>query len=161
MKKQVTIERPNVDSVERALAQVGDAWTFLILREAYFGVRRFDGFQRRLTAAPTVLTERLKRLVANDLMARVAYSERPPRFEYRLTEKGRDLYPVIVLLMRWGDRWLDEGAGPPLELIHLTCGEVTRPTLDCDRCGRPIEARGIDWRLGAGAGAVRRDPPEK
>ncbi|MFH4214498.1 helix-turn-helix domain-containing protein, partial [Acinetobacter baumannii] len=86
--------------------------------EAYFGVRRFDGFQRRLAAAPTVLTDRLKKLVANGLMARVAYSERPPRFEYRLTDKGRDLYPAIVLLMRWGDRWLSDAAGAPLELIH-------------------------------------------
>ncbi len=151
MEKQVTYTRPVADSVERALAQVGDAWTFLILREAYFGVRRFDGFQRRLTAAPTVLTDRLKKLVANGLMDRVAYSERPPRFEYRLTEKGRDLYPAIVLLMRWGDRWLGGEAGPPLDLVHRTCGEATRPRLDCDRCGEPIEARDMDWRPGPGA----------
>ena len=141
MEKQVTFDRPRVDSVERALAQVGDAWTFLILREAYFGVRRFDGFQRRLSAAPTVLTDRLKKLVANGLMKRVEYQARPPRFEYRLTEKGVDLYPAIVLLMRWGDKWLDGGGGAPLELVHRICGEVTRPLLDCDRCGRAIEAR--------------------
>lgn len=150
MKLQVTHERPAVDSVERALGQVGDAWTFLILREAYFGVRRFDGFQRRLAAAPTVLTDRLKKLVANGLMARVAYQDRPPRFEYRLTEKGRDLYPAIVMLMRWGDRWLDEGGGAPLELVHRVCGEVTRPRVDCDRCGRAIEARDMEWRPGEG-----------
>ena len=142
----MTYERPAVDSVERALGQVGDAWTFLILRESYFGVRRFDGFQRRLAAAPTVLTDRLKKLVANGLLARVAYQDRPPRFEYRLTEKGRDLYPAIVLLMRWGDRWLGDDAGAPIELIHRPCGEVTRPMLECDRCGRAIEARDMDWR---------------
>lgn len=144
----MTYERPAVDSVERALGQVGDAWTFLILRESYFGVRRFDGFQRRLAAAPTVLTDRLKKLVANGLLARVAYQDRPPRFEYRLTEKGRDLYPAIVLLMRWGDRWLGDDAGAPIELIHRLCGEVTRPVLECDRCGRAIEARDMDWRPG-------------
>ena len=151
MEKQVTHERSANDSVERALAEVGDAWTFLVLREAYFGVRRFDGFQRRLRAAPTVLTDRLKKLVANGLMTRAAYSERPPRYEYRLTEKGRDLFPAIVLLMRWGDRWLGGEAGPPLELIHHQCGEVSRPCLRCDRCGGEVEARGMGWRPGPGA----------
>lgn len=150
MEKQATSERPAVDSVERALAEVGDAWTFLILREAYFGVRRFDGFQRGLAAAPTVLTDRLRKLVANGLMERVAYSARPPRFEYRLTDKGRDLYPAIVMLMRWGDRWLNGGAGPPLALVHRACGRVSRPRVVCDACGGEIAAREMDWRAGSG-----------
>lgn len=139
-------ERPIVDSVERALAQVGDSWTFLVLREAYFGVRRFDGFQRQLATAPTVLADRLKKLVANGLMTREQYRVRPPRYEYRLTDKGRDLYPAIVLLMQWGDRWLDEGAGAPLELVHRVCGATTHPQLTCDVCSKPIFARDMDWR---------------
>src|SRR5262249_17733723 len=132
--------RPAVDSVERVVSQAGDAWTFLILREAFFGVRRFDGFRQNLDAAPNVLADRLKKLVANGLLARTQYQVRPTRFEYRLTEKGLDLYPAIVLMMRWGDRWLDEGRGAPLLLTHGPCGRVTRPVLVCDVCGASITA---------------------
>jgi DNA-binding HxlR family transcriptional regulator len=127
---------------------VGDAWTFLILREAFFGVRRFDQFQTALSAAPNILTDRLKKLVANGILDKRRYQERPPRFEYRLTDKGRDLYPAIVLMMRWGDRWLDYGEGEPLLLVHGTCGKVSRPSLVCDRCSEPIEARAMKWRPG-------------
>lgn len=126
--------------------QAGDAWTMLILREAFFGVRRFDDFQKRLSAAPTVLTNRLKKLVANGLLERLAYSERPPRFEYRLTDKGRDLYPAIVSIMQWGDRWLAGEAGPPLELVHKTCDSASHPRLVCDVCGKPVVAREMTWR---------------
>jgi len=143
--------RPKVDSVERMLAQVGDAWTFLILREAFFGERRFDGFQKTLGAAPTVVTDRLKKLVAHGVLERRLYSQRPPRFEYRLTDKGMDLYPAIVLMMQWGDRWLDGGAGPPLELVHKPCGSRSQPKLVCDACGGEIAARDMDWRPGPGA----------
>lgn len=140
--------RPEVDSVERALAQVGDAWTFLILREAFFGARRFDAIQKQLGAAPTVVTDRLKKLVAHGILERRQYATRPPRYEYRLTEKGLDLYPAIVLIMRWGDRWLDGGEGAPLELIHKLCGTHTRPKLVCDGCGVEIAVHDMDWRPG-------------
>ncbi len=142
--------RPRVDSVERTLSQVGDAWTFLILREAFFGVRRFDGFQQALSAAPNILTDRLKKLVANRILEKRRYQQRPPRFEYRLTEKGRDIYPGIVLMMRWGDRWLDEGKGEPLLLVHEPCGKVSRPVLVCDRCHEPVEVRAMKWKAGPG-----------
>lgn len=145
IKKQVTKERPAQDSVERALAEVGDAWTFLILREAFFGTRRFDTFQRQLKTAPTILANRLKKLVANGLLVRAAYQERPVRFEYRLTDKGRDLYPAIVALMRWGDRWL-AGGPSPLTLVHTLCGHETHPHLVCDVCAAPIDVREMDWR---------------
>lgn len=147
----VAQRRPRVDSIERVLSQVGDAWTFLILREAFFGVRRFDQFQTTLAAAPNILTDRLKKLVANGLLQRHQYLERPPRFEYGLTEKGVDLYPAIVLLMRWGDRWLDEGKGPPLLLMHRPCGKVSQPVLVCDQCAEPVNARDMDWKPGPGA----------
>lgn len=150
-KNPVARQRPPVDSIERVLAQTGDAWTFLILREAFFGVRRFDGFQASLGAAPNILTDRLKKLVANGLLEKRLYQERPPRFEYRLTDKGVGLYPAIVLIMRWGDRWLDEGKGAPLLLVHRGCGKVSRPVLVCDRCAEPITARDMDWRPGPGA----------
>jgi DNA-binding HxlR family transcriptional regulator len=143
--------RPRVDSVERALSEVGDAWTFLILREAFFGVRRFDGFQSVLPVAPNILTDRLKKLVSNGILERRRYQARPPRFEYRLTDKGHDLYPAIVLLMRWGDRWLATRKGAPLLLVHGPCGKLSRPVLVCDRCRQPIEARRMRWRPGPAA----------
>lgn len=149
MEKQATRSRPEVDSVQRALAQAGDAWTMLILREAFFGARRFDAFQSALTAAPTVLTDRLKKLVANGVLTRVPYQERPLRHEYRLTDKGRDLYPAIVAIMGWGDRWLADEGGPPLTLVHKACGQDSHPRLVCDVCGEPIAVRDMDWRASA------------
>jgi DNA-binding HxlR family transcriptional regulator len=137
--------RPAQDSVERALAQVGDTWTFLILRDAFFGVRRFDGFQRSLNAAPNIVAGRLKKLVGFGILARRQYNARPPRDEYVLTDKGRDLYPAIVLLMQWGDRWANGGGEPPLQLIHRPCGCQTQPTLICDQCSDPIAVRDMDW----------------
>lgn len=154
-KPKAVRERPSVCSIERVLAQTGDAWTFLILREAFFGVSRFDGFQKSLAAAPNILTDRLKKLVTHGLLEKRPYQERPQRFEYRLTEKGIDLYPAIVLIMRWGDRWLDAGEGAPLLLVHRSCGKVSRPVLVCDRCAEPIAARDMNWRAGPGAESGR------
>ncbi len=105
-------------SVARALSVVGDRWSLLVLRDAFLGIRRFDDFQRDLGTTRHRLADRLKKLVAHGILERVRYQQRPPRFEYRLTEKGRDLYPVIVSLTRWGDRWMAGKAGPPIELIH-------------------------------------------
>ena len=143
--------RPAVDSVERMLGQVGDAWTFLLLREAFFGVRRFEQMQSNTGAAPNVVSERLKRLVANGLLRRERYQERPPRYEYRLTEKGLDLYPVIVMMMRWGDRWLAGRRGPPLLLKHTSCGAVADPVVVCSHCRQPVTAHDIEWTPGPGA----------
>jgi DNA-binding HxlR family transcriptional regulator len=144
-------QRPTVDSVERVLAQAGDAWTFLIVREAFFGVKRFDALLRNLSIPPTTLTNRLKKLLDNGIFDRRQYQERPPRFEYHLTEKGLDLYPYTVAMMQWGDRWLDEGKGPPLLLVHKPCGKLSRPVLRCDKCDKPVRARDMTWRLGPGA----------
>lgn len=138
--------RPPVDSVERALDQISDRWSFLLLREAYFGVRRFDQFQEALGTSPNILADRLKKLVAVGIFERRRYSERPPRDEYRLTEKGRDLYPAIVALMRWGDRWLNDGAEPPMTLVHTLCGKNSRPRMVCDCCGKEVVAREMTWR---------------
>jgi DNA-binding HxlR family transcriptional regulator len=146
--------RPAIDSVERAVSQVGDGWTFLVLREAFFGVRRFDEFQRNLKAAPNILTSRLKKLVSCGLLDRIQYLERPPRYEYRLTAKGRDLYPATVLLMQWGDKWLDGGNGAPLELVHAPCGHTTSPILKCDHCNEPIVLNEVQWKPGPGAAAI-------
>lgn len=93
--------------------------------------------------------------MANGLLTRQRYQERPARFEYRLAKKGIDLYPVIVLMMRWGDRWLDEGKGAPLLLRHKLCGKVSRPVTICDCCGAPISAHDMEWSPGRGARTPR------
>jgi DNA-binding HxlR family transcriptional regulator len=95
-------------SIARALELVGERWTLLIIRDAFLGVRRFDEFQSSLGVAPNILTDRLNRLVGEGIMERTAYSERPPRFEYRLTDKGRELAVPVLALMQWGDRHLSE-----------------------------------------------------
>lgn len=140
--------RPERDSVERALDQVGDSWTFLIMREAFFGVRRFDGFQKNTGATTNIIADRLKKLVGFGILAKKQYCERPPRFEYALTEKGADLYGAIVLLMQWGDRWAGECTRPPLRLLHKSCGARTSPELVCDVCKAPIHVRDMDWETG-------------
>ena len=93
-------------SIARAVNLVGDEWSILILREIFLGNRRFDGFLRQTGMSSHLLSQRLKKLEAAGILRRLKYSERPPRFEYRLTEMGRDLWPVVVSFKRWGDRWL-------------------------------------------------------
>ncbi|MBI1394314.1 MAG: transcriptional regulator [Alphaproteobacteria bacterium] len=138
-------DRPEQDSVERAIDQIGDRWTFLILRDAFFGQRRFDDIQKSTGASPNILSDRLKKLVGFGILEKRAYQDRPQRHEYRLTEKGRDLYPAIVLLMRWGDRWTGECDRPPLTLVHKTCGKASAPVLVCDECGEAIHVHDMDW----------------
>jgi len=135
-------------SVARTLAVVGDRWTLMVLRDCFLGTRRFDDFQAQLGATPHVLSDRLRKLVDEGVLERVAYQERPVRHEYKLTEKGLDLYPVIASLVRWGDRWEAGEEGAPLELHHRTCGHATTPTLVCSECDEPIEARAIEARPG-------------
>jgi DNA-binding HxlR family transcriptional regulator len=144
-------------SVARALSVVGDRWTLLVLRDAFLGVRRFEDF-RAVGLTRHRLADRLKKLVAAGVLERVRYQERPPRFEYRLSEKGRDLYPVIVSLVRWGDRWMAGEAGPPVELIHRGCGHVITPVLACPDCAAPVTAR--DMRAQAGPALRARTPEE-
>ena len=131
-------------SVARALSVVGDRWTMVVLREAFMRVRRFEDFQARTGTPRPILADRLKTLVENGVLERRQYSERPERFEYRLTEKGLDLYPVVVSLLRWGDRWMTDRDGPPVELRHRACGHAMLPELACPECGDWLEARDIE-----------------
>jgi DNA-binding HxlR family transcriptional regulator len=137
-------------SIARTLSVVGDRWTMLVLREAFLRTRRFEDFQARLGATRHVLADRLQKLVANGILERVQYQQRPPRFEYKLTEKGRDLYPVIVALLGWGDRWMADESGPPIELVHRACGHQMVPVPTCPHCGEQIGARDVSARPGAG-----------
>jgi DNA-binding HxlR family transcriptional regulator len=129
-------------SVASTLDIVGERWTLLVLREAFLGVRRFDQMQQDLGIARNILAARLQKLVGHGILERTQYQERPRRFEYRLTEKGLDLYPAIVSLMQWGDRYLTDGE-PPVRLVHRGCGHPTQPQLACSHCSAPLGARDV------------------
>jgi DNA-binding HxlR family transcriptional regulator len=140
-----------VCSVARALETIGDRWTMLIIRDAFLGMRRFEDFQRDLGVARNVLSDRLGRLVDDGILERSPYQERPERFEYRLTEKGIDLWPVLVSLMKWGDRHAPEAAGPPTLVLHRGCGGEVDARFVCSACGEPVDARSAEARPGPGS----------
>lgn len=129
---------------------LGDWWTPLVLREAFYGVRRFDDFQHSLGLARNTLTVRLQRLVEEGLLERVPYQQRPERFEYVLTDKGRDFYPVLMALTAWGDRWLSGPQGPPVTLRHEECGHTTSAVVVCEHCGEPLKAGAVRGEMGPG-----------
>jgi DNA-binding HxlR family transcriptional regulator len=121
-------------SIARALDTIGDRWSLLILRDAFYGVRRFEDFREDLGVARNILTDRLQKLVSHGVLDRVQYGDKPPRFEYRLTDKGRDLLPVVLTMMRWGNKWTQEGEHAPVTLTHTTCGHEAQPMVTCSHC---------------------------
>ena len=126
-------------SVARTLDVVGDKWSLLVLRDAFYGVRRFEDFTRDLNIARNVLSDRLGRLVNAGVLERRQYEQHPPRFEYRLTAKGRDLLPVLLTMMRWGDTWqAQDDDAAPMELVHTECGRTTHAVATCAECGQPL-----------------------
>ena len=129
----------------------------MILRECYFGVRRFESFQKMLGLPRGTLTARLRKLTEQGLLRQVQYSDAPPRFEYRLTKVGFDLYPVMIALMRFGDVWLAGKEGPPLDLVHA-CGHHSHPVVTCSCCGKAVGIGDIEPRDGPGAGTTRPYP---
>jgi DNA-binding HxlR family transcriptional regulator len=135
-------------SIARALSVVGDRWTLLILREAFSGVTRFEGF-RRLGISRNVLADRLARLTREGVFEQVPYQEGPRRHAYQLTEKGRDLYPVLVSLLAWGDRWLAGPEGPPVRLVHA-CGAQLPARSVCPECGEALRADQVRALAGPG-----------
>lgn len=134
--------RPRTCSIARTLEIIGEKWAILAIREVFLGNRRFDQMVRRTGAPRDTLAARLRTLIAAGVLERVQYSPHPSRFEYRLTEAGRDLYPVIESLRTWGDRYLAGPEGPPLVLEH-TCGSHLSTHLACDACGEPVRAADI------------------
>jgi DNA-binding HxlR family transcriptional regulator len=137
-------------SIAGALELVGERWTLLILRDAFLGTRRFDDFQRNLGVARNVLQSRLGRLVEEGVLRRERYQERPERFEYRLTRKGVDLWPVLVSLMKWGDKHAAHN-GPPVIMRHIGCGGEIDDRRICTACGKHLEAHESMPELGPGA----------
>jgi DNA-binding HxlR family transcriptional regulator len=139
-----------VCSIARALEVLGERWTLLIVRDALLGLHRFDDLQRSLGVARNVLTDRLSRLVEAGVLDRVPYQQRPRRFEYQLTELGRELAVPAIALMHWGDRHLAGDAGPPRITRHRSCGGPVRAALVCTNCGEPISAGELDVLPGPG-----------
>jgi DNA-binding HxlR family transcriptional regulator len=140
-------------SIARTLELVGEKWTFLVLRDAFNGVRRFDDLHRRIGAPRQVLSQRLGRLVEVGLLRRMPYREpgQRTRYEYRLTEAGLDLYPVLVAMMAWGDRHRPYADGPAVELTHRDCGEPVELVMRCQAGHDLASAREVRPRSGAGA----------
>jgi DNA-binding HxlR family transcriptional regulator len=143
-------------SVAGTLSVVGEKWSLLVLREAFLGVRRFADFQRVLGAPRAVLTDRLNTLVEQGVLRRVPYQAEGERqrHEYRLTQKGIDLHPVLVALMRWGDQYLAEDGEVPLELRHRDCGEPVHQVLVCEAGHQLSGAREVQAVLPADRGAT-------
>jgi DNA-binding HxlR family transcriptional regulator len=142
-------------SIARSAAIVGDPWSLLVVRDVAVGLHRFDELQRDLGVATNVLSQRLDRLVDGGVLRREQYAQRPDRYEYRLTDKGRDLVPVLLALTAWGDRWEAGDAGPPLTIRHHACDHESRAVVACDSCGGELELDQVDFRPGPGGRAGR------
>ena len=132
-------------SMASTLEVIGERWTMHVLRESFLGVRRFEDYRRNIGVARNILSDRLNTLVAEGILRRELYSERPPRYEYRLTRKGIDLHEILIALMKWGNRWTPNEDGPAVVLRHRECGGTVEPVLSCPDCGEPVHA----WDLEA------------
>jgi len=124
-------------SVARTLDIIGDRWTALVLRDIAIGISRFDAIQSDLGLSRKVLAQRLANLVEHEVLARVEYQHNPPRYDYRLTDKGNDLAMVLLAIQQFGDKWFFDGAAP-ITWKHLACGQLSKPVQVCDHCGEPV-----------------------
>ncbi|GAA1318602.1 winged helix-turn-helix transcriptional regulator [Pseudonocardia xinjiangensis] len=137
-------------SVARTMDLLGDWWTPLVLREAFYGIQRFDEFQKGLGIARNTLADRLRRLVDEGLLEKRPYQADPVRHDYVLTEKGRDFFGVLAAMSRWGDRWLAGDDGPPIAFHHERCGADTHGEVVCAHCREPLTAEDTSMRMGPG-----------
>ena len=140
-------------SIARTLGIVGEKWTLLVAREAFYGLHRFDEFARVLGCGRAVLTVRLRTLVGEEILERTPYQQpgTRSRIEYHLTEKGSELFPVLMALLQWGDRWAADAAGPAVEITHRGCREPVSMTMTCAADHGPLTAGDIKPRPGPGA----------
>lgn len=133
-------------NIARSLEVVGERWTLLIVRSAFLGINRFDGFLSTLDIARNVLATRLARLVENGLMEKIPYQDKPVRYEYRLTPKGNDLARAVIALMQWGDRNLPNEGGPPRQAQHIGCEGLVQSQLHCTECAREVHSEEVAVR---------------
>lgn len=144
-------------SIWRALEAVGDVPTLLILESIWLGDYRFNTIKSRTCLSKPLIAERLNRLVANDVLVRRCYCNKPTRYEYRLTNKGRDLFPVMMMLLRWENIWSANRTQLPVTLTHIDCGHTVSPEPICDHCRQIVRPHDIDWREGPGLDMVEAD----
>ncbi|HEX5120143.1 MAG TPA: helix-turn-helix domain-containing protein [Pseudonocardiaceae bacterium] len=142
-------------SIARTLDIFGEPWTPLILRDVWVGINRFDQIWADLGISSKVLTQRLAWLVETGVLERRQYSTHPPRHEYALTEKGTELCDVLLVMTRWGDRWLAGEAGPPVLHRHQACGHIAKVELTCPQCGDPMHAGDVEPLPGPGAASTQ------
>ncbi|MEV0677940.1 helix-turn-helix domain-containing protein [Actinosynnema sp. NPDC050436] len=138
-------------SIARTMDVIGEPWSPLVLRNVYVGITRFDQIQQQLGISRKVLAERLRWLVGNEVLERREYAAN--RHEYALTERGRELVDLLMVMVRWGDKWLAGDAGPPVLYRHHTCGGITHVTLTCSGCGNPMSGDDVDVLPGPGTTA--------
>ncbi|MEU2617859.1 helix-turn-helix domain-containing protein [Streptomyces sp. NPDC007157] len=137
-------------SIARTVDLLGDHWTPLVVREAFYGIRRFDEFQQELGIARNTLTDRLGHLVDARILEKRLYETEPPRYDYVLTEKGRDLFAVLAAMSAWGDRWLAGERGVPVVFHHDACDHDTTAEVVCAQCRAPLRAEETSMRMGPG-----------
>jgi DNA-binding HxlR family transcriptional regulator len=133
-------------SIAQTVEVVGDWWSILILRDIFWDLHRFDELLEDLGIARNILSDRLRSLVGHGVLEKVPYQEAPVRHEYRLTEKGRALWPVLLMMLQWGEQWAIEGA-PPVTLRHTGCGEDFHARLTCDQCGEALTGRDVQMHF--------------
>jgi DNA-binding HxlR family transcriptional regulator len=129
-------------SVAQCLEVVGEWWSMLVVRDAFHGVRRFDDFQSRLGISRNILAQRLAKLVDAGVLDKQPYQDNPPRYDYVLTDKGRDLWPVMTAMRQWGDRHAAPH-GPPVRAVHRSCGKASKFELVCSSCGEPVSSHDV------------------
>ena len=127
----------------RTRGVIGDRWTLLVLRETFLGTRRYDDYQRNLAAAPHIVAARLKKLVEHKVLEKRRYQDHPPRYEYRLTERGHELYPAVIALIGWGEKWLKSPQGPATIRTHKSCNHRLHTVTTCAVCGEAVTARDV------------------
>lgn len=137
-------------SIAATLEIIGDPWTLLVVRDAFNGITRFEQWQERLGVARNVLAARLKSLVQHGVLEPRLYSQRPPRNEYVLTAKGKDLYGVLITLHAWGEKHIYGEAHSSVSMVHSTCGENLKPRIACGCCNEIVKPRDISltWKEG-------------
>lgn len=138
-------------SIARTLDVIGEPWSPLILRDVYVGINRFDQLQSDLGISRKVLAQRLSWLAEQEVIERREYMSQPPRYEYVLTTKGQELCDLLLVMVRWGDRWTAGQAGPPVLYRHHACGQISKVELHCSQCDQPMHATDIDVLPGPGA----------
>jgi DNA-binding HxlR family transcriptional regulator len=142
-------------TIARTVDLLGEGWTLLVMRQACLGTRRFEDFQRELGIGRNILTLRLNTLVDQGLLRREEYQQRPVRHEYRLTDKGRDVYPVLAAMAAFGEKWLVGEEGTPLILHHTACDHDMHGVVSCSECGEPLDVRQVRARPGPGYPTAR------